>query len=63
MSEAEVHVDWRMTPGEWEQLRAVLIADAVSHPDYYPARLLAEGKLGPPLEEYGAAWGTEDDGP
>lgn len=37
----EVHVDWRMTPAEWDELRS-----AVKHSDSdYCMRLDAEGKL------------------
>jgi hypothetical protein len=40
----EVHVDWRMTPAEWDELRSVLLAARSSSP--YVTRLADAGKLG-----------------
>lgn len=40
----EVHVDWRMTPQEWEELRHILVRSRYS--SRYLTRLWAEGKLG-----------------
>lgn len=45
---AEVHLDWRMTPAEWDELRGAL---ALRQDRPYIARLAAEGKLGEAAEE------------
>jgi hypothetical protein len=41
----EVHVDWRMTPAEWDGLRAVLNGHMPASASLYVRRLQAEGKL------------------
>jgi len=40
---AEVHVDWRMTPQEWNELRLLLILHRRA--SGYVTRLYEEGKL------------------
>ena len=42
---SDVHVDWRCTPEEWEELRQGLIHCAAHHNMPYIQRLRAEGKL------------------
>lgn len=43
---SDVHIDWRCTPQEWEELRQGLIHCATHHKMPYVERLRAEGKLG-----------------
>lgn len=44
----DVHVDWHMTPAEWEELRSTLVGQALAHGQAKPYlfRLYQEGKLG-----------------
>lgn len=44
----DVHVDWHMTPDEWEELRGILLRNTGYE---YIGRLEAEGKLGAGVAE------------
>lgn len=48
MTDPDVHVDWHMTPGEWQELRQVLLrhteTTSGTH-SCYIVQLQAEGKL------------------
>lgn len=60
MREQEVHVDWKMTPAEWQELRAVLNGERSTIGSPYVRRLRAEGKLDARPEITGASFEPEE---